>query len=421
MKLFHGWRIVGVVGLTQAVSVGATFYTYGAFLKPVVAEFEASRLAVTLGLTLLTVVQGALGPFLGRALDRGSARAIMITGILVTSIGLALLSLATAFWQVGLLFVTAVAGGAALFGSLATATVVANWFVRKRGRALGFAALGAALGGGVFPPLTTALIEALGWRGAVATLAAGLLLLILPVAWLLVGHPEERGLTPDGEPLERGAAAQTEATQPKAATEARGFTTRELLRDRNFWAITISIGFAYCPASVLLVHLVPYATDIGNSPARASLVISGYALASGVGRVLFGSLADRIDKRVAVWVVVAWLGLAWANLLGEPPFEALLAAAVASGIAMGGVFPLWGALTGAVFGRAAFGRVMGLMNLFMMPFSVLGAPAAAYLFDRTGSYQLAFASFLVFPALSALVIAFLRLPAHEPGTELRGA
>ena len=88
---------------------------------------------------------------------------------------------------------------------------------------------------------------------------------------------------------------------------------------------------------------------------------------------------------------------------------------------MGGVFPLWGALTGAVFGRAAFGRVMGLTNLFMMPFSVLGAPVAAYLFDRTGSYQLAFASFLVFPALSALVIAFLRLPAHEPGTELRGA
>jgi MFS family permease len=414
--LFYGWRIVGVVGLTQAVSIGATFYAYGAFLKPLVAEFEASRLAVTLGLTLLTLVQGAVAPWLGRALDRGSARVIMISGILITSIGFALLSLATAFWQVGLLFVTAVAGGSALFGSLATATVVANWFVRKRGRALGFAALGAAAGGGIFPPLTTALIGALGWRGAVATMAAGLLLLILPVAWLLVGRPEERGLMPDGEPPASRAATQTEAEE---AIEVAEFSTGELLRDRNFWAITMCIGFAFCPASVMLVHLVPYATDIGNSPARASAVIAGYALASGVGRVLFGYLADRIDKRVVVWIIAGGLGLAWANLLGEPRFAALLAAAAAAGVAMGGVMPLWGALTGAVFGRAAFGQVMGLMNLLMMPFSVVGAPVAAYLFDRTGSYQLAFASFLVFPALSALVIAFLRLPALEPGTEMR--
>ena len=76
--MFHGWRIVGVSALAQAVSVGSTFYAYGVFVKPLVAEFGASRLAVTLGLTSMMVVQGAIAPFLGRALDRLSPRSTPI-------------------------------------------------------------------------------------------------------------------------------------------------------------------------------------------------------------------------------------------------------------------------------------------------------------------------------------------------------
>jgi hypothetical protein len=76
--------------------------------------------------------------------------------------------------------------------------------------------------------------------------------------------------------------------------------------------------------------------------------------------------------------------------------------------------PLWGALTGAACGRGGLGSAMGLMNVLMLPFSVAGAPAAAHLFDRTGSDELAFATFLACFALGAGAIAFLRLPKVEP-------
>ena len=415
MRVFHGWRIVAVAALAQGVSVGSTFYAYGAFLKPLASEFGASRLAVTLGLTILTLVQGAVAPFLGRALDRGSPRRIMISGILLQACGLLLLSRATAFWQVGLLFVSAIALGSCLFGPLATATVVAQWFVRLRGRALGILSLGVAVGGGIFPLLATALIEALGWREALAAMGVGLGLLIGPVAWVLVGRPEQIGSAPDGGP------GPVEAPRESLEDGSVVLTTGALLRDRNFWAITTTIGFAYCPASVLLAHLVPYATDLGISPARAAIVMSGYAFAGGGGRVLFGWLSDRIDKRLVCWIVLAWLGLSWLGLLGRPSFSGLLAAAVAAGMAMGGITPLWGALTGAAFGRGIFGRVMGLMNLLMLPFSIAGAPVAAYLFDRTGSYQLAFTSFLAFFVLGGISIAFLRLAGPEIESGLRSA
>lgn len=432
--MFRGWRIVGVSALSQGVSVGSTFYVYGTFLKPLAAEFEASRLAVTLGLTLLTVVQGLVAPWIGRAFDGGSPRALMLTGVACHATGLVLLSQITAFWQAALLFVLPVAMGAHLFGPLATSTVVTRWFTRRRGQALGLASLGSSIGGGLFPPIAAALIAAFGWRTAFAAMGAGVLLLAIPLAWILVGKPEDVGETPDGDPAPgaeapssvgstvtdaaraAGAAPVADATAAAAIgqTASAEVTTGGLLRDRRFWAISVAIGFGFCPVSVLLAHLVPYATDSGVPPARAAIVMTCYAFSGAFGRVFLGWLTDRIDPRAVVWLDYAWFGLAWIGLLMPPSFGSLLFTGIAAGIAVGGITPVWAALTGAVYGRLAFGRAMGLMNFVMLPFSVIGAPIAARLFDVTGSYRVAFASFFVCFVLGAVAIAFLRPPAREP-------
>jgi MFS family permease len=355
---------------------------------------------------------------MGRALDRLSPRVVLGTGVVLQAAGLGLLSRATELWQVGTLFVSAIGIGSYLFSPLATTAVVARWFVRGRGKALGITALGSAAGGVAFPPIVTALIEALGWRGAAGAMGAGLLFLIIPIALFVVRRPEDVGEAPDGDSVvlptptsNTLAPGSAPANSPELVAP---FTTHALVRDRNFWAITAAIGFAYCPVSVMLAHLVPFATDIGISPARAAILMSGYALGSALGRLPFGWLADRIDKRVVVWIMFAWFALSWSQLMGQPSFVALLVAVIASGFAVGGTMPLWGALTGAAFGRATIGSAMGLMNMLMLPVSIAGAPAAAYVFDLTGSYQLAFTSFLGCFALGAVAIAFLRLPAVEP-------
>lgn len=423
--MFHGWRIVAVSALAQGVSVGTTFYAYGAFMKPLAAEFDASRLAVTLGMTSMMVVQGVAAPFLGRALDRLSPRIVLGTGVVLEAIGLGLLSRADEFWQVGALFVSLIAIGSYLFGALATTAVVGRWFVRRRGQALGITALGSAAGGVAFPPIVTALIASLGWRGAAGALGAGLLLLVIPIVLFVARRPEDVGETPDGDPIAvttqapatSAMAAIRDSAEPHPAAHAEPVATRTLLRDRNFWVITVAIGFAYCPVSVMLAHLVPFATDIGITPARAAILMSGYALGSAFGRLPFGWLADRIDKRLVVWIMFGWFALSWTQLMGQPSFGALLAAVIAAGFAVGGTLPLWGALAGAAFGRATIGSAMGLMNLLMLPVSIAGAPIAAYIFDRTGSYQLAFTIFVGCFALGALAIAFLRLPTVEPGAE----
>ncbi len=390
------------------MSAGSTFYCYGLFVKPLAAEFEASRLASVLGLTLLILIQGAVAPLVGRALDRRPVRGVMTAGALLLAAGLACASFARELWQVGVVFASAIAVGGYMFGPLATATLVARWFVRGRGKALGWTSLGGSLGGVAFPPFVALLVERHGWRGAALALSGIVLATAIPLS-RLVTRPEDLGLQPDG------AAGPPASQAPAAATPARELTPQALLRSRNFWAITASIGLVFAPVNMILAHLIPYASDLGIAPTRAATLMSAYALAGGFGRVGFGSAADRIDKRLAIGLACATFLLGWCALLGQPGFARLLFASAVLGLSVGGIMPLWGALVGACFGRAVFGRAIGLMNPMMLPFNLAGAPLAAWLYDESGSYALALACFLLPPALALLSISLLRIPEVEPG------
>lgn len=406
--MFYGWRIVGIAAAAQGVSAGVTFYSYGIFVKPLAAEFDAPRLVVVFGLTLLMFTQGIVSPALGRALDARSVRALMAGGILVCAVGFVGLSLATRLWQIGFLFTTLVGVGAHMFGPLATATLVANWFVRQRGKALGVTAVGASLGGLIFPVAATRLVEAFGWRGTAEVFAVILVLFAVPVWLMVVNRPEDMGTGLDGDLRGAPTAMPGDANAGEIA----------LLTSRNFWSITAAIGLAFCPVSVMLAHLVPYATDLGIEPQRAAFLMSAYAGASAAGRLLFGFMADRLDNRVAMWIALLLLIAAWAGLVVAPSYPALLAASAGLGVGVGGIMPLWGSLTGACFGRAVFGRAMGLMNPLMLPFNLAGAPIAAYVYDETGSYTLVFTAFLGTLIASASVIALIRIPTVEPAASV---
>jgi MFS family permease len=429
---FRGWLIVGIAAVSQALAVGTTFFSYGVFVKPLAAEFEAPRLVVILGMTLVMLVQGIVSPGLGRLLDGRSIRTVMTLGAAICATGFLGLSFATALWQVGLLVGTLIAVGSHMFGPLATSTLIANWFQQMRGRALGITAIGASIGGLILPVVATRLLEEFGWRGALSVFAVLLALFALPLWLLVIDRPERIGQRPDGMPSDTatpqagvlGRDVRRESTgDPEAEVRAQGSVERDeeggaqepLLRSRNFWVITAAIGMAFCSTSTLIAHLVPYATDLGHDPQSAAFLMSAYAGSGAVGRLLCGFLADRIDKRFASWVVFGILTSGWSALVVAPSYPALLVASVGMGLGVGGIMPLWGALTGACFGRARFGQAMGLMTPLMLPFNLLGAPIAAYAFDQTGSYSLVLSAFLATFFIGAAIIALLRIPAVEPG------
>jgi predicted MFS family arabinose efflux permease len=190
------------------------------------------------------------------------------------------------------------------------------------------------------------------------------------------------------------------------------------LRERNFWAITATVALNFCGSGAVLTHLVPFATDVGFSPLEASFALSATAAMGVTGKLLFGFVSDRVDRRLAFGLASALQATGVALLLFAQSYPSLLVAGGVFGLGMGGIVPLWGAVVGAGFGRLAFGRVMGLMSPFMVPVQTLGVPLAGYIFDRTGRYDMAFYTFLGTYAASIAAISLLRLPHSEPGAVL---
>ena len=181
--------------------------------------------------------------------------------------------------------------------------------------------------------------------------------------------------------------------------------------------IAVAIALNSCTNGAMLTHIIPHATDIGFEPLAAAWVLSCIAGFGVVGKVLFGWAVDRIDKRMALWCATGLQGLGVALILNAEQYPLLLLSGAVYGLGMGGMVPLSGALIGAAFGRERVGRAIGAMNPVMLPIRVLGIPYAGWIYDRTGSYDIAFLTFIGLCCASILVLAFLRLPAIEPGIE----
>jgi len=414
--MFYGWRIVSVVFLTNFVSVGLVFYSYGVFFKALAAEFGGSRLGVSTGLVIMSVVIAGLSPFLGRLVDRGSIRNIMCGGACVLALGFSLASQVGALWQFYVLMGTLVAVGSAMLGALAGSALITNWFSERRGTALGISGMGISGSGMVMALVATALVSAIGWRGTFLVYAAASVVTVLPVVWfIVVNRPEDLGLRADGVEV---SATTAEGAGLISVPVAPLWSAKDTLRDVNFWVVALVVGLNFCANGAVLTHIIPHVTDIGFEPMAAASVLSTMAGCGVVGKVLFGWIADRIPKRAALWVATGLQGLGVWLILDVQAYSELLLAGTVFGLGMGGMMPLWAALIGAGFGRHAFGRVMGLMGPVMLPIQVVGIPYAGWVYDRNGSYDVAFLTLIGAYVAAMFALLLLRLPEVEPGTEL---
>lgn len=404
-RFFYGWVLVAVTFLTQFVAMGTVFYSYGVLLKPLAADLGVSRFLVGFGPPLLIVVGSIAGPFIGREVDRRSIRALMIFGLTLLAAGFLSLSRATSVWHLYVCYGLFLALGMALFGGIANTTLIANWFIRQRGTALGISQIGVSFSGFVMAFVTTALVQGYGWRAT--CLVFGLVPLVMtPLLWVLVvNRPEDRGLTPDGDPI----PLPRPGTSGPSTTPA-GWTARRILSEPALWILALVIGFSFASSGALIMVVYSHVEDLGHAAERAQVVFGLMAGMAAIGKPSFGLLGDWWSKRGAMWLCVGLQALGVGLLLEATSYPALILAALVLGLGYGGLMPLWALLLGAVFPREVFGRAMGIMAPVLIPFQIVGLPLATWIFDRTGSYETAFLIFLGFYAAAALLVVFLRLP-----------
>ena len=397
--MFYGWYLAIVAFLLLMVSNGAIMYSYSVVAVPLGLEFEASRVTMMLGVTVMTLAGGIMSPLFGSLIDRWSLRSMMLIGVFGMSCGYFLLSFTTASWQVPLIYGALMMLGLNLLGPLTTSTLLARWFSRKRGMVLGLAAIGTSVGGFVFPPVIQWLIDAYEWRDALRILALGCLILTIPAVMLVVNSPKDRGLGADGVALDADA--------PLVLPEA--ITFKSLLADRNFWLIALVMSLLFSAYTGVLSNLVPLALNKGLSAEQGAFLISILAVAGIAGKIGFGTIADRVDLRLGYAASIVCVIIALLLFATTSSFSTFMLASGFVGFATGGMLPVWGAILAILFGAANYCRVMGMMSPVIMPLTLVGAPLAGYIFDVTGGYAPAFVLFAGGLVLALIALPFIRM------------
>lgn len=392
---FLGWRMVVLGFIAVNLAIGFTFGTFGVLIKPVAAELHASRGLASFAIALIVLLIGFAGPVLGIALRRFSIRAIMSTGALLMMLGFALASKAT-YFGVFLLGYSVLGGmGCAMLSIIPVSTLITNWYVSRRGFALGL--INVPLLVAIAPPLFAWLVELHDWRFALACQAA-LLLLILPLLRLIIDRPEDVGQQA------LGALRADASAEPAVVATAQVWGNAQLLRSGYYLGLVVSIALMSCGGIVIVSHIVPFATDHGIAATSAAILLTINGISAMVGALLFGWIADRLGARLTLGFIGVAQTVLWVALLALPQFGAIALLLIGIGMCAGGLLPAFCALLGSTYGAEAFGAALGLSLLLMLPFTFFAAPVAGSIFDAYGSYTNAFLVQIACFALAAVML-----------------
>jgi MFS family permease len=398
----RGPTVLGAAFLGNLVGVGLTLHVFGVFVQPVAEGLGATMAVMGLAPLLWQCVNGLLNPLLGRVLGPIPIRTVMAVGALLLGTGLVLLSRAETLLQAGLVYGFLVSIGSVMVGTLPAMTLVSNWFEARRGRALGIVSAGTTGSGLILPPLAAWLIGLYGWRQALLLLGIGAALIAIPVLLaFVIDRPEQVGEAPDGRTPSSGEGAAD------SIAETPPVDTREVIADRNFWLIGLAFGLIFAAGLVPVLFTVPYAMQLGLTLQDSAWVMSLRAIAAVVGRIALTGLSDHVGRRAVLWALLAVQLVLWNVLVGTQSTTVFVVASVSIGF-MSASFALKAALVSASFGRESFSRAMGLLYVVELPFQLLAAPVAGYLYDTTGDYAVAFRSFMPAFVIAGLILFFVR-------------
>lgn len=408
--VFYGWWIVAGVFVAEMFAIGSTSFAFGTFVVPVSEEFDLPRATANTGLVLILLGMGLSAPLVGRLLDRFPARWVLVGGALCMGGGLIGIALVHNLNWIAALLLLLVGPGAGAIGPLSAATVVSRWFRRQRGRALGVTSVATSLGGTVLVPVIGFNLELFGWRGALMIQGVAIITVVSLVSLAVIrDRPQVLGLQPDGESGSKRLETEPQPDSP--------WSVPTLLCNRDFWFIVLAVAPTFAVSQSLLATLVPYAIDLEISPQRASALVSVLAFSSIIGKLTFGAIADRFDKRWLLLLIILFILMQLGLLLAKPGFWTLFALLGITGLATGGELPVWAALVADRFGSASYGLVMGCMNLMVTLAGLVSIRYIGQAYDLYGNYD--FALFMFMGCVVSAMVAVLcisypnpRLPAN---------
>lgn len=406
LPFYYGWVVVGVVFVTMAICVNART-AFSLLFPPILDEFGWERGVTAGAFSFGFVVSAVLSPLLGRLMDRRGPRFVMEVGVAATAAGLLLATFAGKPWHVYLTLGLLVGAGTTFTGYTGQALFLPNWFVRRRGLAMGIAFSGVGFGSIVMLPALQTFVERHGWRAACLVLGLVALVVLVPLNLLLRRRPEELGLSPDGDADTPAAAKARRVNVVDPAWAAIDWTLARAMRTAKFWWIALAYFAALFAWYAVQVHQTKYLMETGFSAQQAAWALGAVSLAGVPGQIALGWLSDRIGREI-VWAIgCAGFCITYVSLLAlpsHPGIPLLYTMVIAQGALGYGLTSVLGAIPAEIFEGRHYGSIFGTLMLSALAGGAVGPWFMGVVHDRTGSYAFAFWVAIGCTVLSAFAI-----------------
>jgi len=359
-----GWIIVGVSFITLALADGV-WYSFSVFFVALLGEFGWSRSIAAGAFSLFVIVHSLIGPFAGSMVDRFGPRRVI------------------------LLVITAV--GVGFTGWIPNVTIIQQWFKANRGLAIGIISSGIGIGILVCVPLAQHLISKIGWRTTYRVMACFIPLVVAPMAIAFFRKPPKTTSPHDTE-CSGGEVIPLDMKDPLILDEewvSRAWTIRKAMTTKQFWLLSISFPLGALITQSILTHQVAFFVDQGMETLFASYIVGIVGIVSVGGKILWGTLSDKIGREVTytMGITCSVCGMIALTAFPTHPSSTLpYFYGVFFGMGYAATAALPPIIAADFFEGEAYGGIFGALMLLNGVGGASGAWLAGFVHDQVGSY-----------------------------------
>ncbi len=411
MPFYYGWVVVAVAFVTLAVGVNVRT-GFSLLYPPLLVEFGWERGVTAAAFSVGFLSATIYAPAIGGLLDRFGPRAVTSTGALMCALGLAGATFMTEPWHLYLTLGIMVVGGSTAMAYIAHSVFLPNWFVLRRGLAIGIAFSGVGVGSIAIFPAMQIVIGEFGWRIACWALVAILLGLVIPLNLALQRQrPQDVGQYPDGIDPHRTDADGNRPVPLNTVVDrdwaSTNWTLAKAMRTARFWLLFVGFSVGMFAWYTVVVHQTQYIIDRGFSASHAAFALGLVPLFGVFAQIGFGSLSDRYGREWGYTIGCLGFVVCYGALLRMQTDSSSIWLAIvilSQGLLGYSLTPNYGTIPAEIFQGRHFGAIFGVLNVGAALGAAAGSWLTGWIHDVSGSYATAFWMAGGFSVLSMICI-----------------